>query len=78
MSPCVMWMCVVLATRGPRASLLHGGLWGRLRDFEQEGILNRSLDTLLSEMTEGMQADVRRLAPIVIDWLQEVSDGTKE
>jgi hypothetical protein len=40
-------------------------LWGRLRDFERHGILEDSLVHLVSEMTEGMQADTNRLAVIV-------------
>lgn len=44
-------------------------LWGRLRDFEREGILDAHPDDLLAEMTEAMQADVRRLASAVADWL---------
>lgn len=44
-------------------------LWGRLRDFEREGLLDAHPDDLLAEMTEAMQADVRRLASAVADWL---------
>jgi hypothetical protein len=39
-------------------------LWGRLRDFEREGILDDSFAHLVSEMTEGMQADTHHLAVI--------------
>lgn len=47
-------------------------LWGRLRDFERDGILSESPTSLLSEMTEAMQADVRRMVPLVIEWLEGV------
>lgn len=49
-------------------------LWGRLRDFEREGILDSDQGALLAEMTEGMQADVRRLAQLVADWLGDIDD----
>lgn len=48
-------------------------LWGRLRDFEREGILDATPDQLLTEMTDGMQADVRRLSGLVADWLGEIN-----
>jgi hypothetical protein len=47
-------------------------LWGRLRDFEREGLLAAHPDDLLAEMTEAMQADVRRLASVVADWLSGI------
>jgi len=47
-------------------------LWGRLRDFERDGILARLPDELLAEMTEAMQADVHRLVGSVADWLDGV------
>ena len=53
-------------------------LWGRLRDFERDGILNRSQVELLKEMTEGMRADVQRLAPIVANWLRRSSNGKEK
>lgn len=49
-------------------------LWGRLRDFESEGILDHSQDDLLWEMTDGMRADVLRLSRLVAEWL----DGVRE
>lgn len=47
-------------------------LWGRLRDFERDGILADDLGDLLSDMTDAMRADVLRLAPLVADWLYGV------
>ena len=49
-------------------------LWGRLRDFERDGLLDAAAEELLSKMTDGMQADVRRLVPLVVEWLQEIND----
>ena len=51
-------------------------LWGHLRDFERLSVLALDPDDLLSEMTDGMRADVRRLAPLVAAWLLGVeTDG---
>lgn len=49
-------------------------LWGRLRDFERDGLLDENPQTILSEMTDAMQADVRRLAQPVTDWLKGITD----
>jgi hypothetical protein len=49
-------------------------LWGRLRDFERDGLLDDEQSALLNEMTDAMRADVRRLAPLVARWLEGVSD----
>lgn len=47
-------------------------VWGRLKDFERDGVLARSASELLSEMTEPMRADVKRLAPKVRDFLADM------
>lgn len=44
-------------------------LWGRIKDFERDGVLSQSPTALLLEMTEPMRADVRRLLPDVVDFL---------
>jgi len=49
-------------------------LWGRLRDFEREGFLDERASDLMEKMTEGMKADVARLARLVSEWLEEVYD----
>lgn len=49
-------------------------LWGRLRDFEREGVINEEPADLLGAMTDAMRADVRRLLPLVTDWLKEAQD----
>ncbi|MYF06691.1 MAG: hypothetical protein F4092_00580 [Rhodospirillaceae bacterium] len=48
-------------------------VWGRLRDFERDGVLDENPITLLSVMTDGMQADVRRLARPVAEWLEAMN-----
>jgi hypothetical protein len=40
-------------------------LWGRLKDFERDGVLTQDPKFLINEMTEPMRDDVRRLSPLV-------------
>jgi len=47
-------------------------LWGRLKDFERDGIIRSGAAYLISEMTDPMRADVRRLAPLVREFLEEL------
>ena len=44
-------------------------LWRRLRDFETRGYLMTNGAAMFAGMTDGMRADVLRLAPMVIDFL---------
>lgn len=53
-------------------------LWGRIRDFEREGRLDRNASDLFGAMTETMQADVRRVLPRLIDWLEEMREASDE
>ena len=46
-------------------------LWGRLCDLEREGTLNEPIAELLDGMTSQMRDDVRRLAPLVREFLKE-------
>jgi hypothetical protein len=48
-------------------------LWGRLRDFERDGLLATSRRDVVSTMTDQMRADVAALAPRVAAWL--LADG---
>lgn len=52
-------------------------LWGVLRDFERDGLLPINPQTLYAGMTETMQADVRRVLPTIIDWLNELKEVVK-
>lgn len=54
-------------TMDPRALWL----WGRLKDFQRDGVLSANPDHLLSEMTDPMRDDVRRLAPLVCAFLED-------
>lgn len=47
-------------------------VWGRLKDFEREGVLAADPKALLAEMTEPMRADVRRLLPAVRGFIEDM------
>lgn len=53
----------------------HGALWlwGRLRDFERDGLLDRDPNEVCETMLDHMKQDMRELAPRVAAWL----DGVK-
>jgi hypothetical protein len=64
---------IIVAANPPRRSAMDGRalwLWGRLQDFERQLVLSAEPSFLLREMTEPMRVDVRRLAPLVIAWLE--------
>jgi hypothetical protein len=54
-------------------------LWGRMRDFEKDGIAKHGVEFLLNEMTDTMQADIRRIAAPMAEFLSELGeyDGTE-
>lgn len=45
-------------------------LWGRLIDMERNQLFDRSVDSLMSEMTDAMRQDAERLVPKLKRWLQ--------
>ncbi len=47
-------------------------LWGRLRDFERDGLLNKTLADVLMTMTPEMLDDVHELTPRVVAWLNQI------
>lgn len=47
-------------------------LWGRLKDFERDGVINADPSFLISEMSEPMRDDVRRITPLVRNFLAEL------
>jgi hypothetical protein len=51
-------------------------LWGMLRDFERD-LFDEDPKFLLSQMLDTMQADVRRLAPLVTNWLKEINQDDR-
>lgn len=44
-------------------------VWGRIKDFEREGILRQDPAKLLTDMTDPMRADMRRFLPEVVGFL---------
>jgi hypothetical protein len=57
-----------VAPTDPHASWL----WGRLRDLEREGVLDRDPVELCALMPKHMIATVQRLTPVVIEWLGRI------
>jgi hypothetical protein len=49
-------------------------LWGRLQDFEREGLLDECPADLLAAMSDHMKATTLQLAPIVIEWLEDLTN----
>jgi hypothetical protein len=47
-------------------------LWGRLKDFQRDGILDLDPSTICETMLPHMRETVRELIPTVIDWLRKV------
>lgn len=47
-------------------------LWGRLRDFDKDGLLDKAPADVLLTMTPEMLDDVHRLAPRVAAWLTRI------
>jgi hypothetical protein len=47
-------------------------LWGRLRDFDRDGLLSADPDNILATMTPAMLDDVHTLAPRVSAWLKKI------
>ncbi len=52
-------------------------LWGRLRDFEHHGLPDMRCDEATELMTDAMLADVRRLAPLVAAWLEDLANDIR-
>ncbi len=48
------------------------GLWSMLRDFENNGLLDKEPAEVFSAMTPEMRAQVRALAPRVARWLRRI------
>lgn len=51
-------------------------LWGRMKDFERDGVLTSNPAELLSEMTEPMREDMKRLLPCVRSYLEKMEKLT--
>lgn len=53
-------------------------LWGRLRDLERDGYFDTDPAALLAPMTESMRADVVRIAPLLADFIERLSEVMHE
>lgn len=62
----------IIAKPEPRVSDDSLWLWGRLRDFEAKGFMTANPATLLLGMTVPMREEVRRLAPLVREFLEDL------
>lgn len=62
----------IIAKAEPRVSDDALWLWGRLRDFDAKSIITKDPATLLIGMTAPMREDVRRLAPLVREFLEDL------
>ena len=47
-------------------------LWGQLRDFESEGVLDMDPNELFAKMTDNMKASTHETAPRVAAWLERL------
>jgi hypothetical protein len=47
-------------------------LWGRLRDFQRDGLLNKTPLEIMATMTPAMRDEVHTLAPRVAAWLKKI------
>jgi len=47
-------------------------LWGRLRDFQRDGLLNKTPQEIMTTMTPTMRDEVHTLAPRVAAWLKRI------
>lgn len=48
-------------------------LWGRLLDFEREGLLDRDPNEVCATMLDHMKEAVGELAPVVAEWLLRIN-----
>jgi hypothetical protein len=47
-------------------------LWGRLHDFDRNGLLAKSPDEVMEYMADYIKDDIHRLAPQVAKWLKQI------
>jgi len=50
-------------------------VWGRLKDFERDGVLSEDPAFLISEMTDPMREDLRRISPLVRAFLENMEQS---
>jgi hypothetical protein len=66
---------IIRAIEEPKQTSLSAeavGLWSMLRDFENDGLLDKEPSEILSTMTPAMLDQVQALAPRVARWLRRI------
>jgi hypothetical protein len=66
---------IIRATKEPKQTSLSAeavGLWSMLRDFENDGLLDKEPAEVLSAMTPAMLDLVHTLAPKIVRWLRRI------
>jgi hypothetical protein len=66
---------ILRATTEPKSNPVSDDalwLWGRLRDFERNGMLDKMPAEVMDTMTSEMKDDVHTLAPRVAEWLKRI------
>lgn len=64
-----------LASPQPKIDRSALWIWGRCRDFERDGFAGKDPNELLGLMTETMQTDMRRIAPMMADFFNAICRG---
>jgi hypothetical protein len=49
--------------------------WGAIKDFEREGMFDKEPNVLISKMLDTMQADMKRLLPMLFSWLSRIGES---
>lgn len=67
---------LIQQARAPQPKMPDDSLWiwGRLRDLERDGYFRKDPAVLMSPMTESMQADMRRLMPLAVDFFRHFEE----
>ena len=66
---------IITATAEPKQNPVADDalwLWGRLKDFDRDGLLAREPSDVMSTMTPGMKDEIHTLAPRVAAWLRRI------
>jgi len=52
-------------------------VWGAVKQFERDGIIQANPKKIYAAFTESMQEDIKRLVPQVIDWLMNLEEASR-
>jgi hypothetical protein len=66
---------IIHATEAPKENPVAAEalwLWGRLKDFQRDGLLDKEPAEVMATMTSNMLDDVHTLAPRVAAWLRKI------